>query len=169
MTFHPIRLGLLAVLSICLAPASGRAEPPAAGRTTQLIGYGIVMGLNGTGDHLSAAPFTAQALKTWLGKAQASADDLSSFDRNLAAVIVTASLPIDPSDARPMDLHVSAIGDATSLAGGKLAMTALLGPDGEAHAVGEGALRACAPPNPGDGCLTKGCAVPQCVPGGGHR
>jgi flagellar P-ring protein FlgI len=167
--FRHLVFGLLASLPIFLSAPTGRAEPSPPRRTAHLVGYGLVMGLDGTGDHLSTAPFTAQSLKLWLAKQESPTDDLSRFEGCVAGVIVTASLSIDPAEGRPMDLVVSSMGDATSLAGGQLIMTALVGPDGKVHAVGEGTLRPCAPHTPGTDCLTKDCTVPQCVPSGGVR
>ena len=164
-------LGLLST-AFCLSPMAGRAGPPAAEtpktvRTDQMIGYGVVVGLHDTGDHLDKAPATAQALKAIFAKT-GSAADLAADDRKAAGVLVTARIHIDIPAGTRVDLRVSSIGDATSLAGGKLLDTTLYGADGKTYLIGGGVLAPC-PPAPDDGCLTKGCTVPQCIEGGGAR
>jgi len=120
-------------------------------RSNQLVGYGLVVGLQGTGDG-SDVPFSGQSLRTLLSKLGVSTDGpLSDFDqgstvvpkldvKNVAAVLVTADLPPLAKPGQRIDVNVSAIGKATSLRGGNLIMTRLHGPNGEIYAVAQGPL-----------------------------
>jgi len=120
-------------------------------RANQLIGYGLVVGLNGTGDG-GAVPYTGQSLRSILGRLGVNVDGvLSDFDvagtqagsipaDNVAAVMVTASLPAFAKPGQNIDVNVSTIGAASSLRGGTLIMTRLLGIDGEVYAVAQGPL-----------------------------
>ena len=112
----------------------------AAGRTNQLIGYGLVVGLQGTGDG-SDVSFTAQSMKSMLSRMGVSLDGpLSDFEqgttagkidiKNVAAVMVTAELPPFAKPGQRIDINVSAIGKATNLRGGNLLLTSLRGVDG---------------------------------------
>lgn len=110
-------------------------------RENHLIGYGLVVGLLGTGDKLTASPFTREAIKGMLerlGVANLEADTLKT--KNTAAVMVTAKLPPFARRGSPLDVTVSSLGDATSLRGGTLLVTPLSGADGEVYAVAQGAL-----------------------------
>lgn len=109
-------------------------------RRNQLIGYGLVVGLNGTGDRLINTPFTEQSLKGMLERLGINTRDEVLRTRNTAAVMVTASLPPFARQGTTIDIAVSALGDATSLLGGTLLVTPLLGADGQAYAVAQGAL-----------------------------
>jgi flagellar P-ring protein precursor FlgI len=111
-------------------------------RDNQLVGYGLVVGLPGTGDRLRSAIFTRQSLVGMLERLGVNTRDqeIKLDTRNVAAVMVTANLP---SFARPgsrVDIAVSSLGDATNLTGGTLLVTPLLGADGEVYAVGQGAV-----------------------------
>jgi len=120
-------------------------------RANQLIGYGLVVGLNGTGDG-GAVPYTGQSLRSILGRLGVNVDGvLSDFDvagtqagsipaDNVAAVMVTASLPAFAKPGQNVDVNVSTIGAASSLRGGTLIMTRLRGIDGEVYAVAQGPL-----------------------------
>ena len=112
-------------------------------RENQIVGYGLVIGLNGTGDTLRNAPFTEQSLQSMLDnmginvrRNQIAADDAD----NVAAVMVTADLPPFDRPAARIDVTVSSLGDATSLLGGTLVMTPLRGADGAVYAVAQGAV-----------------------------
>ncbi len=107
-------------------------------RDNQLVGYGLVVGLNGTGDNLQDGHFTQQSLLAMLERlgVKPTADGLSSA--NTAAVMVTAVLPPFARKGSRIDITVSALGDADSLQGGTLLVTPLLGADGEVYAVGQG-------------------------------
>ncbi len=111
-------------------------------RDNQLIGYGLVVGLNGTGDKLNNAIFTRQSLIGMLGRlgvnTNSAAAQLST--KNVAAVMVTANLPAFARSGGRIDVAVSALGDASSLAGGTLLVTPLMAADGEVYAVAQGAL-----------------------------
>ena len=109
-------------------------------RRNQLIGYGLVVGLNGTGDRLINTPFTEQSLKGMLERLGINTRDEVLRTRNAAAVMVTASLPPFARQGTTIDITVSALGDATSLLGGTLLVTPLLGADGQAYAVAQGSL-----------------------------
>ena len=122
----------------------------AAGRTNQLIGYGLVVGLQGTGDG-SDVSFTAQSMKSMLSRMGVSLDGpLSDFEqganagkidiKNVAAVMITAELPPFAKPGQKIDINVSAIGKATSLRGGNLLLTSLRGVDGEVYGLAQGAL-----------------------------
>ncbi len=113
-------------------------------RGNKLIGYGLVVGLNGTGDSLLNAPMTEQALESMLERlginvrAAAAASQFNT--KNVAAVMVTAELPPFSATGSQIDVTVSAMGDAKSLQGGTLLVTPLLGADGEAYAVAQGKI-----------------------------
>lgn len=109
-------------------------------RENQLIGYGLVVGLSGSGDSLRNAPFTRQSLEAMLERLGVSTGDLNLNTRNVAAVMVTANLPPFAAQGARMDVTVSALGDAKSLAGGQLLVTPLVGADQEVYAVAQGAI-----------------------------
>lgn len=107
-------------------------------RANQLIGYGLVVGLNGSGDSLRNAPFTAQSLESMLDQMGVNVRESGARTRNVAAVLVTADLPPFAGRGSRIDVTVSSLGDATSLAGGSLVMTPLNGADGAIYAVAQG-------------------------------
>ncbi len=111
-------------------------------RANQLVGYGLVVGLNGTGDKLDAAVFTRQSLIGMLERLGVNTRDQEAKlqTKNVAAVMVTAELPAFARSGSRIDISVSALGDATNLTGGTLLVTPLLGADGEVYAVAQGAL-----------------------------
>lgn len=109
-------------------------------RPNQLIGYGLVVGLDGTGDS-ERASFTPQTLETLLSRVGIRVDAARLTLRNVAAVMVTASLPAFAKPGATIDVTVSSIGDARSLAGGTLIMTPLNGVDGLVYAVSQGPLK----------------------------
>jgi flagellar P-ring protein precursor FlgI len=111
-----------------------------AGRENQLIGYGLVVGLQGTGDSLRSSPFTDQSMRAMLQNLGISTQGSQSNAKNVAAVMVTANLPPFASPGSRIDVTVSSLGDATSLRGGTLVMTSLSGADGQIYAVAQGAL-----------------------------
>ena len=124
----------------------------AAMRTNQLIGYGLVVGLNGSGDGADVS-FTAQSMKTLLNRLGVSLEGpLSDFEtasssgkidiKNTAAVMVTAELPGFAKPGQKIDVTVSAIGKASNLRGGTLLLTSLRGVDGEIYAISQGSLAA---------------------------
>ncbi len=107
-------------------------------RPNQLVGYGLVIGLNGTGDTLRNSPFTEQSLQSMLDRMGINVRTARARTRNVAAVIVTAELPAFISRGSRIDVQVSSLGDATSLAGGSLVLTPLSGPDQQIYAVAQG-------------------------------
>ncbi|MCB5202650.1 flagellar basal body P-ring protein FlgI [Neorhizobium sp. T786] len=111
-----------------------------AGRDNQLIGYGLVVGLQGSGDSLRSSPFTEQSMRAMLQNLGISTQGGQSNAKNTAAVMVTANLPPFASPGSRIDVNVSSLGDATSLRGGTLVMTSLSGADGQIYAVAQGAV-----------------------------
>ncbi len=111
-------------------------------RDNMLVGYGLVVGLNGTGDSLRNANFTQESLVAMLERLGVSTRGINLNTRNVAAVMVTATLPPFARPGARIDIAASALGDAKSLAGGTLLVTPLLGADGEVYAVAQGALAA---------------------------
>ncbi len=110
-------------------------------RSNPLIGYGLVVGLNGTGDQTSQAPFTVQSLKTMLAELGVTIPPgVNPQLKNVAAVAVSAELPPFAKPGQQIDVTVSSIGNAGSLRGGALLMTALKGADGEIYAIAQGNL-----------------------------
>jgi flagellar P-ring protein precursor FlgI len=143
----------LLLLSLCGSAWADRVKDlasVAAGRSNQLIGYGLVVGLQGTGDGATVS-FTTQSMKSMLSRLGVNIDGpLSDFEqggtsgrldiRNAAAVMITADLPGFAKPGQKIDINVSAIGRATSLRGGNLLMTSLRGVDGEVYGMAQGAL-----------------------------
>jgi len=109
-------------------------------RQNQLIGYGLVVGLNGTGDTLNNIPFTKQSLQAMLERLGVNIRGAQIRTGNVAAVMVTANLPPFGTQGTRIDVTVSALGDAKSLQGGTLLVTPLLGADGNVYAVGQGSV-----------------------------
>ena len=110
-------------------------------RDNMLVGYGLVVGLNGTGDSLRNAPFTKQSLEAMLERLGVNTRDANLNTKNVAAVMVTAKLPAFTAAGSPIDAAVSALGDSKSLQGGTLLVTPLLGADGQAYAVAQGTVQ----------------------------
>lgn len=111
-------------------------------RGNQLVGYGLVVGLNGTGDKLDSSVFTRQSLIGMLERLGVNTRDQEAKlkTKNVAAVMVTAELPAFGRTGSRIDIAVSALGDATNLTGGMLLVTPLLAADGEVYAVAQGAI-----------------------------
>lgn len=107
-------------------------------RDNQLVGYGLVVGLNGTGDSLNNAPFTKQSLQAMLERLGVNTHGANVRTANVAAVMVTANLPPFAAQGSRIDVNVSALGDAGSLQGGTLLVTPLLGADGEIYTIAQG-------------------------------
>ncbi|HVZ10499.1 flagellar basal body P-ring protein FlgI [Rhodopila sp.] len=165
---------LFVTLTLLLLPLSGT---PAAEvrvkditdvegvRQNQLVGYGLVVGLNNTGDKLDNAVFTRESLVGMLERLGVNTrDQITKLStKNVAAVMVTADLPPFARTGSRIDIAVSALGDATNLTGGTLLVTPLLAADGEVYAVAQGALTT-------DAIAVKGSAssVVRGVPTGGR-
>ncbi|AXK43688.1 flagellar basal body P-ring protein FlgI [Erythrobacter aureus] len=107
-------------------------------RTNQLVGYGLVVGLAGTGDRIRNVPFTEESMQAMLERMGVSIRDTQLRTKNVAAVSITASMPPFARAGSRIDVQVSAMGDATSLQGGTLIVSALRGLDGEIYAVAQG-------------------------------
>lgn len=138
-----------------------------AGRDNQLIGYGLVVGLQGSGDSLRSSPFTEQSLRAMLQNLGISTQGGENRSKNIAAVMVTATLPPFASPGSRMDVSVSSLGDATSLRGGTLVMTSLTGADGQIYAVAQGAIIVSGFSATGDSAqLTQGVTTAGRVPNG---
>ena len=126
-------------------------------RDNLLIGYGLVVGLNGTGDGLRNAPFTRQSLAAMLERLGVNTRDANLNTKNVAAVMVTADLPAFARQGTRIDVAVSTLGDSKSLLGGTLLVTPLLGADGEVYAVAQGPVAVSGFTAEGDaGTVTKG-------------
>ncbi|MDP3384574.1 MAG: flagellar basal body P-ring protein FlgI [Phenylobacterium sp.] len=145
---HPLRL--FSAVLLCFSLATGPALASSrikdivefeGVRDNMLVGYGIVVGLNGTGDSLRNAPFTRQSLEAMLERLGVNTRDANLNTKNVAAVMVTAKLPAFSAAGSPIDATVSAMGDAKSLQGGTLLVTPLMGADGEAYAVAQGTVQ----------------------------
>lgn len=147
-TFLPATLLLLSVFaSVLMVPTLASAQSRIKDlvqvegvRDNQLIGYGIVVGLAGTGDGLRNSPFTRQSIEAMLERMGINTREQNLQTKNVAAVIVTASLPAFGTQGSRIDISVSAFGDAKSLAGGTLLVTPLMGADGQVYAVAQGQL-----------------------------
>lgn len=110
-------------------------------RTNQLVGYGLVVGLDGTGDQTTQTPFTTQSLNAMLQQLGVTVPPGTSMQlRNVAAVMVTSSLPPFAQPGQPLDVVVSSLGNAKSLRGGTLVATPLKGADGQIYALAQGNL-----------------------------
>jgi len=109
-------------------------------RENQLVGYGLVAGLNGTGDNIKSMAFTRESLVAMLERLGVNARDGQLKSKNIAAVMVTANLPPFARQGSRVDVTVSALGDATDHQGGTLLVTPLMGADGEVYAVAQGQL-----------------------------
>ncbi|WP_431857976.1 flagellar basal body P-ring protein FlgI [Azospirillum sp.] len=141
------RLALAAGLALALtAPAAASSArlkdilDVEGVRDNMLIGYGLVVGLNGTGDSLNNSPFTEQSLIGMLERMGVNTRGTNLRTKNVAAVMVTATLPAYAAQGTRIDVTVSAMGDAKSLLGGTLLVTPLMGADGEVYAVGQGPI-----------------------------
>ncbi|MGB3627653.1 MAG: flagellar basal body P-ring protein FlgI, partial [Henriciella sp.] len=109
-------------------------------RQNDLIGYGIVVGLNGTGDTVRNSPFTEDSLTYMLERLGVNVQGEDIKPDNVAAVLVTATLPSFARNGSSVDVSVSSIGDAESLEGGTLILTPLKGADNEVYAVAQGSI-----------------------------
>lgn len=136
-------------------------------RNNELLGYGLVVGLNGTGDGLRNAPFTEEILSNMLERLGVNVTGENLRPKNVAAVLVTASLPPFARAGSRIDVTVSAIGDAKSLVGGTLVMTPLNAADGDIYAVAQGSIIAGGISVEGDGAsVTTGVPTAGTIPAG---
>ena len=139
------RLLIAFALMFCLAAPLAQANPRIKDiadvegvRDNQLVGYGLVVGLNGTGDSLNNSPFTEQSLIAMLERLGVNIRGQNLNTGNVAAVMVTATLPPFTNQGSRIDVSISALGDSSSLLGGTLLVTPLLAADGEVYAVAQG-------------------------------
>lgn len=132
-------------------------------RGNDLVGYGLVVGLNGTGDSVRNAPYTEEMLGGLLERLGVNVTDETFRPKNVAAVMVTATLPPFARAGSQIDVSVAAIGDSKSLLGGTLIMTPLNAADGEVYAVAQGSIIA-----GGASAEGEGASVVQGVPTSGH-
>jgi flagellar P-ring protein precursor FlgI len=135
----------LAALALCTLPAGATSRIKDLAniegvRQNQLVGYGLVVGLNGTGDTLNNIPFTKQSLQAMLERMGVNIRGATIRTGNVAAVMVTGNLPAFGTQGTRMDVTVSALGDAKNLQGGTLLVTPLLGADGNVYAVAQGSV-----------------------------
>jgi flagellar P-ring protein precursor FlgI len=169
------RLLLLPVL-MCLALSAPLSATPIrikdlvefdGVRGNDLVGYGLVVGLNGTGDGLRNAPFTEEIMVNILERLGVNVTGEQFRPQNVAAVIVTAELPPFARQGSQIDVTVSAIGDADSLLGGTLVMTPLTAADGEIYAVAQGSVIAGGAAAEGDGArVVQGVPTAGAIPTG---
>lgn len=134
---------LFATTPIAYSQSNARVKDIAslqAGRENQLIGYGLVVGLQGSGDSMRSSPFTEQSMRAMLQNLGISMQGNQSGSKNVAAVMVTANLPPFASPGSRLDVNVSSLGDASSLRGGTLIMTSMSGADGQIYAVAQGSV-----------------------------
>src|ERR1700757_849472 len=146
--YHQFRivLAVLAAATLAASPAWAKSRIKdivefEGVRENMLVGYGIVVGLNGTGDARRNAPMTKQSLEAMLERLGVNTRDANLNTKNVAAVMVTARLPSFAASGSQLDVTVSALGDAKSLLGGTLLVTPLLGADGQAYAVAQGTVQ----------------------------
>ncbi|HWQ87883.1 flagellar basal body P-ring protein FlgI [Brevundimonas sp.] len=110
-------------------------------RTNQLVGYGLVVGLNGTGDSLRNCPFTRQSLEGMTERLGVNIRGSNANSKNMAAIMVTAELPPFATPGSRVDVSVASMCDAKSLLGGTLLVTSLQGADGQVYAVAQGSIQ----------------------------
>ena len=146
-TFSSRVLSLLAVLAALAATAAPAAHAErlkdlasvAGVRQNQLMGYGLVIGLDGTGDQTTQTPFTVQTVMSMLQQMGITLPAANTMQlKNVAAVMVTTSLPAFAQPGQLMDVTVSSMGNAKSLRGGTLLMTPLKGADGQVYGMAQG-------------------------------
>jgi flagellar P-ring protein FlgI len=142
-----LRSALVALAMLCCAVSTATAMSRIKDlaniegiRQNQLLGYGLVVGLNGTGDTLNNTPFTKQSLQAMLERLGVNIRGQQIRTGNVAAVMVTANLPAFGTQGTRIDVTASALGDAKSLQGGTLLVTPLLGADGNVYAVAQGSV-----------------------------
>ncbi|KAE8438624.1 MULTISPECIES: flagellar basal body P-ring protein FlgI [Halomonadaceae] len=138
-------LRIVTLLALCLVMLPAHAERVrelasfAGVRDNQLVGYGLVVGLDGSGDQTTQAPFTSQSLTNMLSQLGVTVPPGTNLQlRNVAAVMVTADLPPFSRPGQRLDIVVSSIANASSLRGGTLLMTPLKGADGDTYAIAQG-------------------------------
>ena len=175
----PRLTGACAVVAILALILSAAGSPASAAsrikdiadfegvRNNLLVGYGLVVGLNGTGDDIDSATFTQQSLIAMLERLGVNTRGTDIDTDNVAAVMVSAALPAFSRQGTTIDITVSALGDAESLLGGTLLVTPLMGADGEVYAVAQGNLVVSGFSVTGDAAtVTKGVPTSGRIPNG---
>jgi flagellar P-ring protein precursor FlgI len=136
-------------------------------RQNQLVGYGLIVGLNGTGDSLNNIPFTRQSLTAMLERLGINTRGQTMRTANVAAVMVTANMPPFATPGTRVDVTISALGDAKSLQGGTLLGTELLGADGQIYALAQGPVAIAGFSAEGESAsITRGVPTAGRIPGG---
>lgn len=173
-SFYRLLFGFCCALSLPLAPAEATSRIKdivniEGVRDNMLVGYGLVVGLNGTGDNLTNAIFTQKGLTDFLERLGINTRGATLKTKNIAAVTITASLPPFSRQGSRIDVSVSTLGDAKSIQGGTLLATPLLGADGEVYAVAQGQISTggfqAASKNSGT-TVNKGVVTNGMIPGG---
>ncbi len=166
-----ILMGLISMANILPAHAASRIKDLVSiegVRENQLVGYGLVVGLNGTGDTLRNAPFTEQSITAMLERLGVNTRGTLMKAENVAAVMVTAALPPFARAGSRLDISVSSMGDADNLRGGTLIVTPLKGADGEVYAVAQGSIQVSGFTAGGDASsVTQGVPTAGRIPNGG--
>jgi len=170
MRFIVILVSAICLLSVPVMSASIRIKDLVefdGVRENDLVGYGLVVGLNGTGDGIRNSPFTEEIMSNILERLGVNVTGEQFSPKNVSAVIVTATLPPFARTGSKIDVTVSAIGDTTSLLGGTLVMTPLTAADGEIYAVAQGAIIAGGASAEGDGAsVVRGVPTAGGIPAG---
>ncbi|MBL4803061.1 MAG: flagellar basal body P-ring protein FlgI [Emcibacter sp.] len=163
--------GLISIANILPAQAASRIKDLVSiegVRENQLIGYGLVVGLDGTGDSLRNAPYTKQSITAMLERLGVNTRGADMKGQNVAAVMVTASLTPFARPGNRIDINVSSIGDADNLRGGTLIVTPLKGADGEIYAIAQGSIQVSGFSAGGDASsITQGVPTAGRIPNGG--
>lgn len=169
-------LSALALAALALAPAAATMAAEVrikdiadvqGVRGNDLVGYGLVIGLNGTGDTIRNSPYTEEALTNILERMGVNVQGTDFRPDNIAAVFVTATLPPFAREGSRIDVNVASIGDASSLSGGTLIMTPLNAPNGEIFALAQGSLLISGFDAEGDGAsVTQGVPTAGAIPNG---
>lgn len=170
-----IALFLGLIMACAVAPATGDAATSRIKdivtfegvRDNMLVGYGLVVGLDGTGDTLRNSPFTQQSLEAMLERLGVNTRDVDMKTENTAAVMVTANLSAFSRQGSRIDISVSSLGDAEDLMGGTLLVTPLMGADGEVYAVAQGPVQISGFSAEGDAAsITQGVPTAGRIPNG---
>lgn len=174
MIAHCLRLIIASFALLALGSASALAEVKIKDivdvegvRGNDLVGYGLVIGLDGSGDTIRNSPYTEEALSNLLERLGVNIQGSDFRPNNVAAVVVTSSLPAFARAGSKVDINVSSIGDAKSLAGGTLVMTPLNAADGEVYAVAQGSVLVSGFSAQAEGAsLTEGVPTSGTIPNG---
>lgn len=167
-----LKLCVLSIVLIGGAPAFGEVKikdivDVEGVRGNDLVGYGLVIGLDGTGDTIRNSPYTEEALSNLLERLGVNIQGSDFRPNNVAAVLVTASLPAFARTGSRIDINVASIGDAKSLSGGTLIMTPLNAADGEVYAVAQGSVLISGFQAEGEGAsVTEGVPTSGGIPNG---